>query len=142
MARSLYFVKMFPDVPAPFKATPLSVGFDIASYEDTIIPPRAQIKIGTGLKVTPPKGTYIRLASRSSLALNGITVQGGVIDPDYTGEVKVILYNHTNEQFIIAKGMRIAQMICEKATFPILYEKTEIEHNTVRCDCGFGSSGK
>ncbi|XP_053206325.1 uncharacterized protein LOC128390605 [Panonychus citri] len=142
MSRSLYFVKMFPDVPVPFKATTRSVGFDISSYEDTIVPARGQVIIKTGLKVTPPKGTYIRLASRSSLASEGITVQGGVIDPDYTGEVKVILSNNTNEQFIITKGMRIAQMICEKATFAVLYQKEEVETTTTRCDCGFGSSGR
>ena len=141
MSQSFNFVKMFSDVCVPSKATPMSVGFDITSYEDTNICSNGISIVRTGLKVHTPQGTYIRLASRSGLASKGITVQGGVIDPDYTGEVKVILYNHTNEPFSISKGMRIAQMIPEKVEFPELEMKEGGFDATSRSDSGFGSSG-
>ena len=64
-----------------------------------------------------------------------------MIDPDYTGEVKVILYNHTHEPFLISKGMRIAQMIPEKVEFPELEMKEGGFDATSRSDSGFGSSG-
>ena len=141
MSQTFNFVKIFSVVCAPSKATPMSVGFDLKSYEDTTIDSNGICIVRTGLKVHSPLGTYIRLASRSGLASKGITVQGGVIDPDYTGEVKVILYNHTHEPFLISKGMRIAQMIPEKVEFPELQMKEGGFNATSRSDSGFGSSG-
>ena len=141
MSQTLNFVKMFPDVSIPYKASSKSVGFDLESYQNIVIPCNGISIINTGLKVQPPRGTYIRLASRSGLACKGISVQGGVIDPDYTGEVKVILYNHTSEPFEVIKGMRIAQMIPEKAAFPRLNEREGHFKITSRCENGFGSTG-
>ena len=141
MSQTLNFVKMFPDVSIPYKASSKSVGFDLESYQDVVIPSNGISIVSTGLKVQPPRGTYIRLASRSGLACKGVTVQGGVIDPDYTGEVKVILYNHTGESFEVKKGMRIAQMIPEKVTLPRLNEREGQLKITSRCENGFGSSG-
>ena len=67
----------------------------------------------------PPSGTYGRIASRSSLAANqSIDVGAGVLDPDYTGEVRVLLVNNGNEIFQVNKGDRIAQLILECAKTP------------------------
>ena len=69
--------------------------------------------ITTGLAMTPPVRTYRCIASCSGLALKGIDVAGGVIDPDYEGEVKIIPCNNTSEPFEVKEGDRVAQLICE-----------------------------
>ena len=90
-----------------------------------------------------PHGTYGRIASRSGLALDhGITVRGGVIDPDYRGEIKVILYNESRDTYYLAQSERMAQLIVEKFMVcePKLYEEC-MASKTERGDKGFGSSG-
>uniref|UniRef100_T1JX02 Deoxyuridine 5'-triphosphate nucleotidohydrolase n=1 Tax=Tetranychus urticae TaxID=32264 RepID=T1JX02_TETUR len=147
MISALYFTKCYPDVTTPERATARSIGFDLSSYEDLILPPQKIAVVKTGITVKPPDGTYVRLASRSGLASKGIVVQGGVIDPDYTGEIKVILQNFSENNLIIKKGMRIAQMIIEKAEIPHLVELAKLpstpleEHVDNRGERGFGSSG-
>ena len=82
MSSISYFSKIFSDAFAPIKTTQKSVGFDLMSYEETDVNPMGIALIRTGIKVQPSDGTYLRLASRSGLALRGISVQGGVIDSD------------------------------------------------------------
>jgi dUTP pyrophosphatase len=68
--------------------------------------------VSTGIAVVLPKGVYGRVAPRSGLAVkHGIQVGAGVIDPDYTGEVKVVLFNHGEKDFEVKKGDRIAQLV-------------------------------
>lgn len=138
---SLFFSKCSPDVPTPTRATTGSVGFDLRSNEEIILPSRKITIVKTGIKVQPPVGTYVRLASRSSLASKGIVVHGGVIDPDYTGELRVILHNWSHNHVIIKKGMKIAQMIVEKAEIPDLVEVASLIECGERGENGFGSSG-
>jgi dUTP pyrophosphatase len=140
MSGFLKYIKMYPDSLVPTKATSESVGHDLYAYTDAKISPRGLQIISTGIKVQPPAGSYIRLASRSGLASKGITVQGGVIDPDYTGEIKVILNNHTDSEYIISKGMKVCQMIAEKYTPLVLLQLSNFEE-TERGARGFGSSG-
>lgn len=64
----------------------------------------------------------------------------GVIDEDYRGNVGVVLFNHSDEDFIVKKGDRIAQLICEKIFYPELVEATSLT-DTKRADGGFGSTG-
>lgn len=136
----LKYTKLSSSAQDLYRASPYSVGFDIRSTEDVQIGPHSIITVPTGIAIEPPAGTYTRLASRSSMALRGISVEGGVIDPDYRGELKVIMINHTNIPIDLPKGMRIAQLIPEKAAFPEAIEATALE-NTERGFKGFGSSG-
>ena len=97
--------------------------------------------IKTYTTTEPPDGTYVRIASRSGLAFkSNMHTIGGVIDPDYTGELKVILFNHGGEKFEIKQGDRIAQLILEKCETPPIEEVASIE-DTERGTRGFGSSG-
>uniref|UniRef100_T1KIJ8 Deoxyuridine 5'-triphosphate nucleotidohydrolase n=1 Tax=Tetranychus urticae TaxID=32264 RepID=T1KIJ8_TETUR len=141
MIESLNFCKCYPDVPTPTRATAGSIGFDLMSWEDVVLTSQKIVIVRTGIKIQPPAGTYVRLASRSGLASKGIVVQGGVIDPDYTGEIKVILHNFSDNHIIIKKGMKIAQMIVERAEVPDLIEFPSLPGCSERGDCGFGSSG-
>jgi dUTP pyrophosphatase len=82
------------------------------------------------------------VAPRSGLAVKHcIQVGAGVIDPDYTGEIKVVLFNHGPSDFEIKKGDRIAQLVLEKCMTPLIKEISVVEE-TERGSGGFGSTGK
>lgn len=138
------FFKSDPNAIKPVKGTPGSVGWDIFSIENVILDPRERKAIRTGIKLELPKGTYGRLAPRSGMALKAcVDVMGGVIDPDYTGEVKVILCNNSKDIYIVGSGDKIAQLIIEQymdceAEFS---ENSDKLASTSRGDNGFGSTG-
>ena len=135
----LPFVKMSPDAVTPTRATEGSVGLDFYSPANYIIPPHSQLLIPTQIKLTIPLGHYGRLASKSGLAiLHQLHVGAGVIDPDYTGEIMVLLINTASHVHPIIKGDPIAQLILEKVSIPILKEVKELPPTT-RGDQGCGS---
>ena len=126
----------------PTRASPGSVGYDIYSTIDMYIPSMERGIVNTGIAATIPIGVYGRIAPRSGLAVkHGIQTGAGVIDPDYTGEVKVVLFNHGTEDFEIKKGDRIAQLILERCDTPMIKEIGLLEE-TLRGDGGFGSTGQ
>jgi len=93
-----------------------------------------------GIAIGAPEGTYGRLAARSGMTSKmGIAVGGGVIDADYTGEVKVILRNHGKAESLFKAGDRIAQLIIEKIADTDAMEVGKRE-TTERGKLGFGSS--
>jgi deoxyuridine 5'-triphosphate nucleotidohydrolase len=95
----------------------------------------------TDIAIAVPLGTYGRVAPRSGLALkHGIDVGAGVIDEDYRGNVGVILFNHSDVDFIVAAGDRVAQLILEKIETPDV-EVVDDLSETVRGGGGFGSTG-
>ena len=104
--------------------------------------PGQRVLVKTGIKIELPKGFWGNIRSRSGLALNeGVITLGGVIDPDYRGEIGVILHNLSDAPVDISKHERIAQMIIQP------FEHVDIEHvdslsQTKRAHNGFGSSGK
>ncbi len=111
-----------------------------AAY-DTVIKKRKRSLLKLDLALKIPNGCYVRIAPRSGLALRyGINVLAGVVDPDYTGNVGVILFNHSHHNFEVKKGDKIAQLICERVKFPKLFEVENFE-NTDRGENGFGSTG-
>ena len=123
----------------PTRATEKSVGLDFYSPADYIIPPHSQLLIPTQIKLRIPLGHYGRLASKSGLAiLHHLHVGVGVIDPDYTGEIKVLLTNTAQCTHSIVRGDPIAQLILEKASLPILKRVKELPP-TARGEQGCGS---
>ena len=131
----LLFVKMSSDTVTPTRATEKSVGLDFYSPVDYIIPPYSQLLIPTQF----PLGHYGRLASKSGLAiLHHLNVGAGVIDPDYTGEIKVLLTNTAPHAHSIVRGNPIAQLILEKVSLPILKRVKELPPTT-RGEQGCGS---
>ena len=125
----------------PRRGTNCSAGSDLHSLYDYIIEPHSRCLISTGLKMQFPYNVYARIAPRSGLSLkNGIDVMAGVIDPDYTGEIKVLLYNSSDLKFEVQKGDRIAQIIFEQFKYPNFTEVNEI-NETERSTGGFGSTG-
>lgn len=125
----------------PARGSSLAAGYDLSSSEDVSIPRGTRGLVGTGIAFTVPYGTYGRIAPRSGLAVKkGIQVGAGVIDRDYTGEVKVVLFNHGDEDFEIKKGDRIAQLIIEQIEMPEVKLVNELLV-TQRGEGGFGSTG-
>ena len=117
----LPFVKMSSNAVTPTRATEQSVGLDLYSPANYIIPPCSQLLIPTQIKLGIPLGHYGRLALKSGLAiLQHLHVGAGVIDPNYTGEIKVLLMNTALHAHSIIRGDPIAQLILEKISLPVL----------------------
>ena len=135
----LPFVKMSANAVTPTRATEGSVGLDFYSPANYMIPPHSQLLVPTQIKLKVPLGYYGRLASKSGLAiLHQLHVGAGVIDPDYTGEIMVLLINTASLVHHITKGAPIAQLILEKISIPILKEVKELSPTTRGAQgCGF-----
>ena len=137
--------RLSKNIPLPKYETDGSSGMDIAANVEKNIeiePGKSEI-IPTGLTVSIPKNFEIQIRPRSGLAAkNQISVLNtpGTIDADYRGELKVILINLGNKNFIVEKGLRIAQMVL----CPIIkanIKEVETLENTKRGSGGFGSTG-
>ena len=95
----------------------------------------------TGLSIAIPENTYARIAPRSGLAVKKFLDTGaGVVDYDYRGEVGVVLFNHSEEDFEVKVGDRIAQLILERISMAGCVEADEL-FDTERGGAGFGSTG-
>lgn len=131
------------DLPLPAYATNGAAGMDVVSAEDVVIAPGARYAVATGLAMAIPHGFEIQVRPRSGLALkHGITVPNtpGTIDSDYRGELKVILINHGAQDFAIARGDRIAQLVLAPVVQGAWIEVDELDA-TARGEGGFGSTG-
>lgn len=118
-----------------------AAGYDIHSAIATVIKAGACSVVPIGISLALPENTYGRIACRSSLAAKGLSVEGGVIDRDYRGELKVLLRNHAYSDFEINVGDRIAQLIIEKIATPDVIVVDELEESA-RGSGGFGSTGQ
>jgi len=103
-----------PQAKLPTRGLAKAAGHDLYTNEERTIPARGQEVVTTGIAITPPEGTCGRIAPLSSLAVkHQIAVNAGVIDSDYTGEIKVVLANMSDQDYQIRNGERIAQLIAE-----------------------------
>ena len=134
-------LKTSPNARIPTKGSTEAAGYDLYSMTSHKILPQQIRVIDTGIAAKFPPNTYRRVAGRSRLAVNhSIDVKGGVIDPDYTGNIKIILHNFGDKPFHIQQHDRIAQLILEQyASSDIVLTKSI--HNTKRSTQAFGSSG-
>jgi dUTP pyrophosphatase len=131
-------------LPLPCYATAGSAGLDLRSAEALTIKPGARALVATGIAIALPENTEAQVRPRSGLAVkHGVTVLNapGTIDADYRGEIKVPLINLGTEDFVIARGDRIAQMVVAPVVQVVLTEVASLDETT-RGPGGFGSSGK
>lgn len=131
--------------PLPEYATPLAAGLDLKANitEPIILKPLQRVLVATGLFMELPAGFEAQIRPRSGLAFkNGITVLNspGTIDADYRGEVKVLLVNLSDAEFVINDGERIAQMVVAKHE-QIKWESVNELQDSNRGVGGFGSTG-
>jgi dUTP pyrophosphatase len=138
--------KLAPAVKLPAYKTNGASGMDLMAFikEPISVKPKTSNLIPTGLSVAFSEDYEIQIRPRSGLAAkNNISVLNtpGTVDSDYRGEIKVIIYNHGSENFVINNGDRIAQMILT----PVIKMELEETNNlpeTIRGEGGFGSTGK
>lgn len=131
------------DLPLPCYETSGSAGMDVRAAEALNIAPGNRGLAGTGFAFAIPEGYEIQVRPRSGLALkNGISIPNtpGTIDSDYRGELKVILINHGEDDFIIERGDRIAQIVVAPVQRGLLFEVADLDE-TQRGSGGFGSTG-
>lgn len=131
------------DLPMPSYETTGSAGMDIRAAEATNIVPGKRGLVGTGFAFAIPEGYEVQVRPRSGLALKkGISVLNtpGTIDSDYRGEIKVILANLSEEDFVVERGDRIAQIVVAPVQRGNLIEVSELDE-TDRGAGGFGSTG-
>lgn len=128
----------------PTRGSALAAGYDLYALEDAVIPGQGQGLVSTDVSVIVPFGTYGRVAPRSGLAVkHGISTGAGVVDADYRGEIKVVLFNHAKADFAISKGDRIAQLVLEKIVMAEIQQISADELvATERGEGAFGSTGK
>ena len=138
--------KLNPKVQLPTYKTKGSSGMDLMAFIESPIEilPNTSALIPTGISVAIPNDFEIQIRPRSGLAVKfNISVLNtpGTIDSDYRGEIKIILFNHGNQKFIVKNNDRIAQMIL----MPVLkvnFEEVDSLPDTLRGSGGFGSTGK
>ena len=138
--------KLNPSAQLPSYKTSGASGMDLmACIEKPVnLNPGKSCLVPTGLSVAFPEKYEIQIRPRSGLAAkNNISVLNtpGTIDSDYRGELKIILFNHSNENFMINNNDRIAQMVLTPIIKMELEEKNELPE-TIRGEGGFGSTGK
>ena len=131
--------------PLPKYQTKQSAGVDLCAFlsSDLVLKPNDRRLIGTGLHIALPDGYEAQIRPRSGLAFkHGITIinSPGTIDADYRGEIKIALINHSNEDFVIKSGDRIAQMVISKYE-QISFLLTESLDETERGEEGYGHTG-
>jgi len=133
-----------PDLPLPGRATAHAAGYDVRSaQEDFQLAPGEIRAVGTGLVMELPPGVECQVRPRSGLAArHGITLPNspGTIDPDYRGELKVLMQNTGPEPVVIHRGDRIAQLVFARFETPRVEEVGEVS-GTERGEGGFGSTG-
>ena len=117
MEPTLSVQKLTNSAKAPMRQTDQAAGYDLYSAETTIIEPNSRKLIKTDIAISIPEGTYARIAAQSGLATK-YSIDVGVIDADYRGEVKILLINNSIKPFEIKKHDCIAQMILEKNMTP------------------------
>jgi dUTP pyrophosphatase len=132
--------------PLPAYMTTHSAGMDLYSeiLDDILVKPGERVLVPTGIAIELPDGYEAQIRPRSGLALkHGISLVNspGTIDPDYRGEIGIILINLGSDPFTIKNGERIAQMVFTRFTRVHLTEVTQLDV-TVRGDGGFGHTGK
>ena len=134
-----YFQRLSEKAISPHQATPGSVGYDLFTPIDLKIQPKEQKTVFVDLAITPPEGYYAQIMSKSGLmVLYELEVKAGVIDPDFTGNIGVVLKNNSDQPIERLMGEQIAQLLFVKVATPTLIQVTSLA-KTERGEYGFGA---
>ena len=135
--------KLHRDAKVPTKARPTDTCWDLYAVRDTRIPSSGGCAyVGTGIALGLPKGFSAKISPRSGFSeQQKCTTGAGEIDNEYTGEVKVLIFNFSAYPLVITKGTKFAQFKLQRIYSVDIEEVTELEQTT-RGDQGFGSSGQ
>ena len=136
------FKRLDASARVPTRATQLSAAYDLYALENTVLECNKVVKVRTGIAVQLPLGTCGLIKSRSSLALRGCEVLGGVIDADYRGELMVIINVVGGDSIAVNAGDRIAQLVPVQLYIGATREVAEFSRPEGDRVGGFGSTGK
>lgn len=126
----------------PSYSQPGDAGADLQSSTEVVIPARGKKLIPTGIRISLPKGHVGLIWPRSGLAFKfALDCGAGVIDSQYRGEIKVLMFNHSDEDYRIKKGERVAQLLIQKVE-TATFIKVDALDSTRRGQAGFGSTGE
>jgi dUTP pyrophosphatase len=139
--------RLEPEARLPVVAHPgEDLGYDVFALENTVLAPRATVKVRTGIAVEArdpatgaPLGLLVR--DRSSMAARGLATTGGVIDAGYRGEILILMTNLGDQDVQLAAGDKIAQMIPVHVLTGAVEDVENLE-DSARAEKGFGSSGQ
>jgi dUTP pyrophosphatase len=134
---------LHPDARLPTRSRTTDAGYDLSSIEEAVVPPHDTVKIDTGIAVSAPAGYYYTIDGRSSLWMKRVIPFRGIIDGTYTGPLIVILSNHSDDEYKINKGDRIAQMVLHRINHCDVVQVNEFSpYYNQRGQNGFGSTGR
>jgi dUTP pyrophosphatase len=146
------FLRLHPEAKLPTRGSEESVGLDLYAFcltetgrtKHVLIPPRNTVKVETRIAAVPPPKTFLTVCSRSGLAASHSIFAAnapGIIDPDFRGEICILLFNGGLTSYYVTHGDRVAQLVCFPALLPDVQEVTQI-NKTDRGGKGFGSTGR
>jgi len=134
--------KLNAGAKVPTYAHAHDAGFDLCAIDEVVIPTGGRVLVGTGVAIEIPDGYVGLVWDKSGLSNNhGLKTLGGVIDAGYRGEVKVGIINLSDTDYKIEAGHKVAQMLIQKVEHAEFVEVAELS-DTMRGDCGFGSTGE
>lgn len=134
--------KLSSSARLPVRASEGAAGYDLFSAEECVIQPRTRKVMKTDISIAVPAKHYGRVAPRSGLSFKyGIDIAAGVIDSDYRGPLGIVMVNNGTTAFEIQAGDRVAQLLLERVSCPVVEEVDELD-GTARGAAGFGSTGK
>lgn len=137
----LFVQKLAPAATTPTRGSAFAAGYDLYASSPITIKAKNKALVSTSIAIAVPAGTYGRIAPRSGLASKHFLDTGaGVIDADYRGEVKVLMFNFSDVDYEVKQGERIAQLVLERIVTPEVVEVEALEAS-VRGAGGFGSTG-
>ena len=137
----LAFKLLQPDAKLPTRSNPTDAGVDFYAVRNQTVPAGRRVLVETGVAPVLPKGSTLILKDRSGLAAkHGLTILAGVIDEDYRGEIKVVLWNTGSRAYEIKQGDKFAQGVLLPVLTPQIREVKDLP-STARGEGGFGSTG-
>lgn len=139
----LLIKKLRETATMPTRGSAEAACFDLYVSEDTILPQAEGVLVPTGIAMGIPPGYCVKIYGRSSMCRRGITVSTGIVDSDYTGEVKVQAFNHGSSlPVVFHRGERIGQFMLVKLVQTELEETKDDLRETARGSHGWGSTGR
>ena len=133
--------RLRPAARLPERQSPGAAGYDVYAAEDTVVPARQRALVPSGVALAIPAGYEGQVRPRSGLALRyGVSAHFGTIDSDYRGEILVLLQNHSDEDYKVQAGDRIAQLVIAPVVAAAFVEADLDE--TQRGGGGFGHTGR
>lgn len=134
-------IKLDPGAKKPTKAHNTDAGYDLYTPDRVIVPAGGSAIIDTGVHIQLPPGTAGLLVSKSGLNVKHDITSTGLIDSGYTGSIRVKLYNHGDNDYYIAAGEKVSQLVVIKVLDVSMHEVDTLD-TSERGDNGFGSTGR